>query len=132
MHWYSFNNAVRLVNKAKTRLFRSTLNFKNFENHGFRLTASLADCQPAIRPGCARCRALKITQNNRLLTKLLFRKLFSYCDMVILFALLSSLSIGMRKQLTSPQHSIHGANREVMRLLFYCVLASVPALSCRV
>ena len=24
-------------------------------------------CQPAIRPGCARCRALKITQNNRLL-----------------------------------------------------------------
>ena len=27
--------------------------------------------------------------------------------------LLSSLSIGMRKQLASPQHSIHGANREV-------------------
>ena len=27
--------------------------------------------------------------------------------------LLSSLSIGMRKQLASSQHSIHGANREV-------------------
>ena len=36
--------------------------------------------------------------------------------MVILLSfltLLSSLSIGMRKQLASPQHSIHGVNREV-------------------
>ena len=32
-HWYSFNNAVRLLNKAKSRLFRSIMNFKNFENH---------------------------------------------------------------------------------------------------
>ena len=49
-------------------------------------------------------------------TKLMFRRLFSYCAMVILLSfltLLSSLSIGMRKQLASPQHSIHGANREV-------------------
>ena len=28
-----FNNAVRLLNKAKSRLFRSIMNFKNFENH---------------------------------------------------------------------------------------------------
>ena len=36
--------------------------------------------------------------------------------MVILLSfltLLSSLSIGMRKQLVSPQHSIHGVKREV-------------------
>ena len=35
--------------------------------------------------------------------------------MVILLSfltLLSSLSIGMRKQLASPQHSIHGVKRE--------------------
>ena len=25
---------------------------------------------PAVRPGCARCRALKITQNNRLLRRI--------------------------------------------------------------
>ena len=27
------NNAVRLLNKAKSRLFRSIMNFKIFENH---------------------------------------------------------------------------------------------------
>ena len=57
--------------------------------------------QPAVRPGCARCRALKITQTTGYcvgFTKLLFRRLFSYCAMVILLSfltLLSSLSIGM-------------------------------------
>ena len=48
--------------------------------------------------------ALKITQNNRLLCrfmKLLIRRQFSYCAMVILLSflsLLSSLSNGMHKQ----------------------------------
>ena len=43
------------------------MNFKNFfKSRGFRLTA----CQPAVRPGCARSRALKITQNNRLLRRI--------------------------------------------------------------
>ena len=55
---------MRLVNKAKTRLFRSILNFKNFENHVDFVS------QSAVRPGCARCRALKITQNNRLLHRI--------------------------------------------------------------
>ena len=48
--------------------------------------------------------------------KLLFQILFSYCAMVILLSfltLLSSLLIGMHKQLVSPQHSIHGVNSEV-------------------
>ena len=26
--------------------------------------------QPAVRPGCARCRVLKITQNNRLMRRI--------------------------------------------------------------
>ena len=39
---------------------------KHSRNTVFRLTAS----QPAVRPGCARCRALKITQNNRLLRRI--------------------------------------------------------------
>ena len=30
-------------------------------------SAGLLDCQPSIGPSCASCRALKITQNNRLL-----------------------------------------------------------------
>ena len=60
-------------------------------------------------------KTMKNTQVT-MLTKLLFQRLFSYCAMVILLSfltLLSSLSIGMRKQLASPQHSIHGVNREV-------------------
>ena len=52
---------LHLLNKAKSQLFQSIMNFKNFESH-----LDLV-CQPAIRPSCARCRALKITQNNRLL-----------------------------------------------------------------
>ena len=84
------------------------------------LPASRPACgQPAVRPGCARCRALKITQNNRLLhriyktvvPKAIF--LLRHGDSFSFLTLLSSLSIGMRKQLALPQHSIHGANREV-------------------
>ena len=47
------------------------MNFKNFKNKITWLSShSLPDCQPAVRPGCARCRALKITQNNRLLRRI--------------------------------------------------------------
>ena len=89
------------------------MNLKNFLNH----VAFVS--QPAVRPGCARCRALKITQNNRLLRRIyetVVPKTIFLLAMVIplsFLTLLSSLSIGMRKQLASPQHSIHGANREV-------------------
>ena len=68
MHWHSFNNAVRLLNKVKSRLFRSIMNFKNFENHVD--VVCWPASQPAVRPSCARCRALKITQNNRLLRRI--------------------------------------------------------------
>ena len=66
MHWHSFHNAVCLLNKAKIRLFQSIMDFKNFENHVDFVWAS----QPAVRPSCARCWALKITQNNRLLRRI--------------------------------------------------------------
>ena len=101
------------------------MNFKIFLNHvNFvcRLASQLASqpaSLPAIRPGYARCRALKITQNNRLLRqiyktvvpKTIF--LLHHGNFLSFLTLLSSLSIGMRKQLASPQHSIYGVNREV-------------------
>ena len=60
-----------VVNKAKSRLFRSVLNLKFFENHvNFGLTGCRPASQPAVRPSCAICRALKITQNNRLLRRI--------------------------------------------------------------
>ena len=48
------------------------INFKTFENHLDLVcqTACQPVSQPAVRPGCARCRALKITQNNRLLCQI--------------------------------------------------------------
>ena len=63
---------IHLLNKAKSLLFQSIMNFKNFENHLDLVcqTACLPASQPAVRPGCARCRALKITQNNRLLYRI--------------------------------------------------------------
>ena len=122
MHWHSFNNAVCLLNKAKSQLLRSTMNFKNFENHvdfvcrPASQPASQPTSQPAIRPSYARCRALKITQNNRLLHRIyetvvpktifLLRHGDSFVLPYITF-------FGMCKQLASPQHSIHGVNREV-------------------
>ena len=57
--------------------------------------------------------------------KLLFQRLFSYCAMVILLSfltLLSSLSIGMRKQFAWPQHSIHGVNACVLLNSVYKML----------
>ena len=82
---------------------------------------SLPASQPAVRPSCARCRAPKITKINRLLRqiyesvvpKTIF--LLRHGDSFVLpyITFFSSQSIGMRKQLASPQHSIHGANREV-------------------
>ena len=70
----------------------------------FKITCISSDgqpaCQPAIRPGCG-VGLLKLHKTTGYCVgfmKLLFRRLFSYCAMVILLsflALLSSLSIGM-------------------------------------
>ena len=106
MHWYSCNKAVRLLIKAKSRLFQSIMNFENIENcmDFVCQPASHAASKPYVRPGCARCRAPEIqhSKGNRVaFTKMLFRRRFTHCAMVILLSflsLLSSLSIGMRKQ----------------------------------
>ena len=45
-------------------------------------SASLPACQPAIRPGCARCRAPEISHNKSNgggFTKMLFRRRFTHC-----------------------------------------------------
>ena len=71
---------------------------------GFRLLASQPASQPAVRPGSARCTAPEIQYSKGYpiaFTKLLFRRRFIHCTMVILLCFLSSLSslsIGMRKQ----------------------------------
>ena len=81
---------------------------KNRKSPGFRLPASQPASQPAslpaVRPGSARCSAPEIQHSKGYpfpFTKLLFRRRVIYCAMVIplyFLSLLSSLSIGMRKQ----------------------------------
>ena len=99
MHWYCCNKAVRLLNKAKSRLFQSIMKFENLENR-----MDFVASQPYVRPGCARCRPPEIQHGkvyHVVFTKLLFRRQFTHCAMVILLSflsLLSSLSIGMCKQ----------------------------------
>ena len=46
------------LNEVTSRIFRPTVNFKNFEIHLYFV------CQPAIRPGCIRCRAPEISLNK--------------------------------------------------------------------
>ena len=53
---------------------------------------SLPACLPAVRPGCARCRAPEISHdkgNGGRFTKMLFRRRFTYCATTIPFILLS-------------------------------------------
>ena len=61
MHWLGYNDAVSSLNEAKIRIFQPTANFENFEIClVFRQPAS----QPAVRPGCARCRAPEISHDK--------------------------------------------------------------------
>ena len=58
----------------------STANFENFEIHLYFV------CQPAVRPGCARCTAPEISHNKGNgggFTKMLFRRRFTHCAMAI-------------------------------------------------
>ena len=68
MHWF---DAVSWLNEAKTRIFQPTANFENFEIYLYFV------CQPAIRPGCTRCRAPEISHNKGNgggFTKMLFQR----------------------------------------------------------
>ena len=68
MHWLGYNDAVSWLNEAKIRIFQPTANFEI--NLYF-------VCQPAVRPGCARCKAPEISHdkgNGSEFTKMLFRR----------------------------------------------------------
>ena len=57
-------------------------------------SAGWTDGQPAVRPGCARCRAPEISHskgNGGGFTKMLFRRRFTHCAIVIPFILLPFL-----------------------------------------
>ena len=84
MHWLGYNDAVSWLNEAKTRIFQPTANFEIFEIYLYFI--------PAVRPGCARCRAPEISHdkgNGGRFTKMLFRRQFIHCVMTIPFILLS-------------------------------------------
>ena len=86
MHWLGYNDAVSSLNEAKTRIFQPTANFENFEIRLYFVS------QPAVRPGCTRCRAPEISHdkgNGGGFTKMLFQRRFTHCAMAIPFILLS-------------------------------------------
>ena len=69
---YCCNNAVHLLNKAKSLLLLSIMNFENLENCLDFVSAG----QPNVTPSCARCMAPEIQHskgNPIRFTKLLFR-----------------------------------------------------------
>ena len=90
IHWLGYNDAVSWLNKAKTRIFQPTVNFEIFEIYLYFVCQPA--CLPAVRPGCARCRAPEISHdkhNGGRFTKMLFRRRFTHCAMAIPFILLS-------------------------------------------
>ena len=99
-----------LVNEATSQIFRPTANFENFKVHLYfvcRMDGQPAYL-PAVRLGCARCRAPEISHNKDNgsgFTKILFRRRFSHCAMVIPFILhpFLVLYIFLRKVRISPK-----------------------------
>ena len=88
MHWLGYNDAVSSLNEAKTRIFQPTKILKSTCIP----SASLPASQPAVRPGCTRCRAPEISHdkgNGGRFTKMLFQTRFTHCAMAIPFILLS-------------------------------------------
>ena len=69
MHWLGYNDAVSLLNEAKIRIFQPTANFEIVKIYLYFVSL------PAVRPGCARCRAPEISHdkgNGGGFTKMLF------------------------------------------------------------
>ena len=82
------NDAVPWLNEATSRIFRPTANFENFKIHLY--FVCLPACLPAIRLGCAKCRAPEISHNignGGAFTKMLFQRQFTHCAMAIPFIL---------------------------------------------
>ena len=91
MHWLGYKDAVSSLNEAKTQIFQPTANLENFEIRLYFVACQPAS-QPAVRPGCARCRAPEILHdkgNGGGFTKMLFRRRFTHCTMAIPFILIS-------------------------------------------
>ena len=55
MYFYYCNDAVRWLNKAKSRIFQCTVIFKKFQVHLYFVYHLPATCLPAVRPGSATC-----------------------------------------------------------------------------
>ena len=75
MHWLGYNDVVSWLNEAKNQIFQPTANFKNFKIYLYFVCQPA--CLPAVRPGCARCRAPEILHdesNSGRFTKMLFRR----------------------------------------------------------
>ena len=107
MHSYCSNNAVTVLNAAKSLKIQSTTNFKNLKftrissasqpasrpasrpaGQPAGQPASQPASQPAVRPGSASATALEFLHNkgNRVgFTKLLFQRTFIHCAMVLPF-----------------------------------------------
>ena len=87
MHWLGYNDAVSSLTKRKLEYFSLQPILKILKS-----ACISSACQPAVRPGCARCRAPEISHdkgNGGGFTKMLFRRRFTHCAMAIPFILLS-------------------------------------------
>ena len=106
MHFYCCNDAVPWLNEAKSRIFRCTVIFKNFQIHLYFV------CHlPAVRPGYATCTGPNFLTKNVIgicNTNSLFRKRFIHCTLVIPIILhwtslfFSKVSNSRKKVLISP------------------------------
>ena len=106
MHFYCCNVAVTWLNKAKGRIFRCTVTFKNFQIHLYFV------CHlPAVRPGSAMCMGPTFLTKNVIgiyNTNPLFRKKIVHCTLVISFILhrpslfFSKVSNSRKKVLITP------------------------------
>ena len=110
MHFYCCNDAVPWLNKVKSRIFRCTVIFKNFQIHLYFVCLPPA-CLPAIRPSSATCMGpLFLTKNviGVYNMNLLFQKRFIHCATVIPFILhwpslfFSKVSNSQKKVLMTP------------------------------
>ena len=93
MHWLGCNDAVPWLTKRQVEYFdlQPTLKISKFTCIS---SASRTDGQPAVRPGCAGCRAPEISHNKGNgggFTKMLFQRRFTHCAMAISFILLPFL-----------------------------------------
>ena len=84
MHLYCSNNAITLLNAAKSLKIRSTINCKNSKFTHISSTSQLAS-QPAIRPSYASCMAPEFLHSKG--NHIGFMKPFIHCTMVLPFIL---------------------------------------------